>query len=372
MVLPTTAHRNAPNQASPVSFVSLIESFRQRLDDRLSAWFSDKAQTIGQFAPEAEELLHTLSDLVLSGGKRLRPALVYYTYRGCGGTEDESVFPLALATEFLHTYLLVHDDIMDHAELRRGRPAAHVRFRDLHREQGWRGDAEHYGKAVAILVGDLAHVYALEAFSRAAAGSPHQAELARSFFALEEEVIVGQHLEMRVALLKEVEERTLEEVLQLKSGRYSVERPIQLGALQAGTPPDQLAALSRYGAAVGEAFQLQDDVLGMFGDPDKVGKPVGGDLIEGKLTFLAHYALQMTAADERSLVEQALGNPDLSPEDIDRVCQVMRQCGALDRVRQLIGERLATAREALEQIDLEADSKPFFEGLIRYIGERDR
>ena len=147
----------------PEGFAGLLAGFRAKLDRALAAWLDVKREeAVAAGSPETLELIDGVGQLATDGGKRLRPALVYYTYRACGGAADEEVLPLALATELLHTYLLIHDDIMDHAEVRRGQPAAHVRFRDAHRAHGLHGDAADFGRSVAILLGDLSQSWAVE------------------------------------------------------------------------------------------------------------------------------------------------------------------------------------------------------------------
>jgi len=479
---------NAPGAASAAAastsgsaaagFAGLIDGFRDRLDREIAAFLAAKrgiaASTAGTAgtastaatagtAPDpaaSSQRQATLADpgdlvdgvarLMAQGGKRLRPALVYYTYRACGGRSESQAMPLALATELLHTYLLIHDDIMDHAEVRRGQPAAHARFRDLHRAAGLRGDAGDFGRSVAILLGDLAHTYAVELFTgvavrpdaapaaaaKPAAPStlpassapsappaspapsaptlpasasaptapvppgPHWLELNRCFSEMCEEVIGGQYLEFLLAHRGHPEpassgpagadsrspgsaaaftadsaaadsaadsaaddvttaadpeptaaqarrEAELLRVLRLKSGRYTAERPIQLGALLAGAPPALRAELSRYGTAVGEAFQLQDDLLGLFGDPAATGKPVGDDLREGKFTLLIHHALVKGSPADRQLVAGALGDPDLTPAEVARVQEALERTGARRAVNAMIAERLAEARRAL-------------------------
>src|SRR6476661_6312485 len=172
--------------AVPEGFSSLLAGFRDKLDRALAGWLEVKREEAAAAgSPETLELIDGVGQLATQGGKRLRPALVYYTYRGCGGASDDEALPLALATELLHTYLLIHDDIMDHAEVRRGLPAAHVRFRDAHRARGLKGDAADFGRSVAILLGDLAQSWAVELASSVSAGrGPASRELARCFSAM--------------------------------------------------------------------------------------------------------------------------------------------------------------------------------------------
>jgi geranylgeranyl diphosphate synthase type I len=369
------------DRTGQASFGSLLDGFRSDLDAELGSWLQGKRR-----AAELEalrELIDALARLSAGGGKRLRPALVYYTFQACARTphpqRERVVLPLALATEFLHSYLLIHDDIMDHAETRRGQPSAHARFRAVHVGRGLRGDADDFGKAVAILLGDLAHGYAVELFANVAGvigTAGRGAELARCFATMCEEVIGGQYLELQLAQRGRSEppsEAELTAVLRLKSGRYTAERPIQLGALLADAGPEVLAPLSRYGSAMGEAFQLQDDLLGMFGDSAEVGKPVGADLREGKFTFLIHHALAGADAAARQAIESALGNPAATPAEIDEVCGLLVATGARAAVERMVEERLQIAGAALAELPADAlapAGRVFLTGLLDYLRER--
>ncbi len=368
----------APPTAVREHFNGLLAGFREKLDRELAAWIETKREeALTSGSPETLELVDGVGLLAMQGGKRLRPALVYYTYRACGGTSDEEALPLALSTELLHTYLLIHDDIMDHAETRRGLPAAHVRFRDSHQEQRFHGDADDFGRSVAILLGDLAQSWAVELATGAAAGFRGSRELARCFAAMCQEVIGGQYLELLVAQRRDATEEELLRVLRLKSGRYTAERPIQLGALLAGAPPELLAILSRYGTAVGEAFQLQDDLLGMFGDPGATGKPVDADMREGKFTFLIHHAQARATPEQRRILGAALGNPEATTAQTTAAVRVLEETGAHKAVTAMVSERLRIARAALSElappaITLTPDGRLFLEGLIDYLWERKR
>jgi geranylgeranyl diphosphate synthase, type I len=358
----------------PDSFHDLLAGFRGRLDRALADWLEAKRQDAAAGdSPETLELIDGVGQLATHGGKRLRPALVYYTYRAFGGTSDAEALPLSLATELLHTYLLIHDDIMDHAEMRRGLPAAHVRFSDAHRAHGLKGDAADFGRSVAILLGDLAQSWAVEL--AAPAFPKGGGELVRCFSAMCQEVVGGQYLELLVAQRRAATEEELLRVLRLKSGRYTAERPIQLGALLAGATAAAIADLSRYGAAVGEAFQLQDDLLGMFGDAGTMGKPVDADLREGKYTFLIHHALEAADPVQRRTLEAALGNPDATATQVDAALRVLEKTGAQTAVKAMIAERLRAARAALASLaglDLAPDGRLFLSGLIDYLRERER
>jgi len=366
----------ASRAESAPSFPELLERFRSDLSRRLEEFLEEKRET-GRGKGSDRELVDTVGRLIRGGGKRLRPALARYTYRACGGKSGERIFPVAMSLELLHTYLLVHDDIMDHAEVRRGQPAAHVSFRERHRTNGWEGDAGDFGRSVAILVGDLAYTWANELYLRARRRGAEDegvdwTAVDACFSTTCEEVIRGQYLEMLLPNRRNPDEDELLRVLRLKSGRYSVERPIELGARLAGAGEETRALLATYGRAMGEAFQLQDDVLGVFGRPEAVGKPVGSDLREGKHTLLVHHTLRRADEQGRRRLRRILGSSGVDRAGVEEARAVIRESGGLEAVREMIDERRAEAAAALDGLSLDPEGFAFFAGLIDYLGERER
>ncbi|HXU31067.1 MAG TPA: polyprenyl synthetase family protein [Thermoanaerobaculia bacterium] len=369
----------APLLGETLSFGPLFADFRSRLDAALADLLAGKRRAAASDGengdPARLELIDGVGHLAALGGKRLRPAFVWFTYRALGGTRSEVALPLALATELLHTYLLIHDDVMDHADLRRGEPSAQVRFRDAYRARNLAGDAGEFGVSVAILLGDLAQTWAVEQVFALALDGARRSELLAAFAAMCEEVIAGQYSELLVAGRRtrpdEVREDELLRVLQMKSGRYTAERPIQLGALLAGAPAATTAALCRYGRSVGEAFQLQDDLLGTFGDPERTGKPVEADLKEGKLTFLIHHALAGSAPADRATIAAALGDPTLDEPQARQIQRLIESSGARAKVEAMIDLRLEDARDALSGLALAPEGEVFFTGLLDYLRGRD-
>ena len=375
-----------PTPASPPAtaeqFAERMHLFRERADRELRAFLVDKRRAA---AGSLSELTESVEKLIGGGGKRLRPLLVHETHRALNGRAGEAaVLPVALSTEMLHAYLLIHDDIMDHAEVRRGEPTSHAWFRDRHRARAWPGDARDFGRSVAILVGDLAHCWSVELFQEGrrraqtdSGGSLSGLDLAaldRAFCAMCEEVIGGQFLEMRLPFQARRDpptETDLVTALRLKSGRYSVERPMELGAILAGADEATRHMLERFGRGAGEAFQLQDDVLGTFGDEIEVGKSVASDLREGKHTLLIHHTLERASETEAARLRSLLGRADLSPEEVEAARSVIRDSGGLARVRERIDGCLADARDALDEIEgMSSDGRAFFTGMLDYLRER--
>ncbi len=352
------------------SFLGRLGEYQVELTGALNDWLAEREDRTRAEAADSEELTGRLSEFVRRGGKRVRPALVHNAYIGCGGGVRSQVLPVEMSLELFHTYLLIHDDIMDRAETRRGAPAAHLIFRDEHRARGWAGDPEHGGEATAILLGDLAHSYAIELFLSIDPRPDTWSEVAACFSTMCQEVVVGQYLEMTAPYRSGLSEQELLQVLRMKSGRYSVERPIQLGALLAGADEKTLEDLSRFGLAVGEAFQLKDDLLGVFGDLGTVGKPVGSDLVEGKFTLLIHHTLAAAGDAERRTVMAALGNPEAGAAELEAACQVIEGVGARLRVEEMIDSRMDAAHGVLEGLELTSEGTEFFSGLLGYLKER--
>jgi geranylgeranyl diphosphate synthase type I len=256
------------------------------------------------------------------------------------------------AVELLHAFALLHDDVMDRAETRRGEPAAQRKLESLHRSEQWSGDPRWFGTSAAILAGDLTFVWADEMLDRAPLDEATRRRVRDSFTALRTEVMAGQYLDLRLGALPDAGEDDAARVALLKSGRYTVTRPLQLGlALSSATPDACVArALAGYGDALGTAFQLRDDVLALFGDPGITGKDVTADLREGKRTLLVLRALRLADPHGRRVIEAALGNQELTQVDAARCREVVAASGARASVETRIRAEYARALDALESV----------------------
>ncbi len=309
--------------------------------------------------------LASLRSLVLAGGKRLRPAFCHWAYRGAGGgPDDDLVVDVGAALELLHTFALVHDDVMDGSERRRGGAAVHTQFVDRHRATGWRGEDRRFGEGAAILVGDFAFVYADQLMARAP-------DDARAIYdELRIELCVGQYLDLVGTASGGRDAATARRIEWYKSGKYTVERPLHLGAALAGRP-DLAPALSAFGLPLGEAFQLRDDILGVFGDSEVTGKPVGEDLREGKLTPLVAFAAERAEGADRLLLDR-LGATDLRDDEIDALRDLLVRCGAVREAEARIERLVAESLAALERADLTDEATQALTALGTFVAWRDR
>ncbi len=293
----------------------------------------------------AVDLPAWLGDLLVGRGKRLRVAMSYWGFLAAGGTHGSAdyrhLIRAAAALEALHLFALVHDDVMDESASRRGRPSAHVEATRWHAASGGVGDATLFGTNIAILLGDLAHTVA----DRIADGLPRP--LRKVWYALCVELVAGQRADLTGAAAGRRDIAHAQHVARLKSGRYSIERPLELGALAAGAMPEVVDTLLRCGEHIGRAFALRDDYLGVWGDPERTGKPAGDDLLEAKATVLLTLARARLTGHAGYLLAR-LGTPDITLDDIPVLAASMREEGVDTALEEMIAGEYEAAINCLE------------------------
>jgi geranylgeranyl diphosphate synthase type I len=345
---------------APLSLAEIGDRVGSRISDLLA---TERARWV-DVDGDLGDPLDALAAFVSAGGKRLRPALCHWAYLGAGGRDIDVSTGAGASLELLHTFALVHDDVMDDSSMRRGMPSIHALFADRHDTEGWRGESRRFGESVAILVGDLAFVYA----DQLLAGAP--ADALRVFTELRIEVNIGQYLDMRAGADGRHERGRAQRISVFKSGKYSVERPLHLGAALAGRLDDLAEPLTRYGLPLGEAFQLRDDLLGAFGEEVLLGKPVGDDLREGKVTELVSAARDGASAAQLAVLDR-IGVDDMTDDDVRRAQEVIVATGARDAMETRIDALTAEAIDALRAITLDAPASAELEALALYIAARD-
>jgi geranylgeranyl diphosphate synthase type I len=348
------------------------DDLHRAVDAALAAFLTEQQRLLAGIDPALADFAGHLTDLT-AGGKRLRPAFCYAGWLGAGGdatlfdenaAAPEPIARAASALELLQASALIHDDLIDASATRRGRPAAHVRLAEEHRRAGYPGDPDLFGANTAILLGDLAQAWADEALRCCGLSTDRVLAGLRCFDVMRTEVITGQYADV----LAEADPKTSTEramlVLRFKSGRYSVMRPLELGGLLAGAPDPLLAAYRAIGDPVGEAFQLRDDLLGVFGDPALTGKPAGDDLRQGKRTVLVTLAQRATEGEDRERLDAYLGDRRLSEADIGQAREILIDSGAVAAVESLIATRVAEAEAVLAAAPLDPAGRAYLASLI--------
>lgn len=349
--------------AAPLSLSRLAGRTDQRIAELLDA----EIARWSEHDPDLRQPLEWLRDLVLATGKRLRPAFCHWAFVGAGGdASDPAITDAGAALELVHSFALVHDDVMDASDRRRGMTTVHRGFESLHSASGWRGEGRRFGEGVGILVGDLAFVYA----DVLAARFPPEAQ--QVFTELRLEVNVGQYLDLLGAARGGVDVEQARRVSLYKSGKYTVERPLHLGAALAGGLGRLGGSLSAIGLPLGEAFQLRDDLIGAFGDTAVTGKPVGEDLREGKPTMLAALAVERACGPSAKVLDELLGRHDLDDGEVGRLQEVLIETGARRSVEHTVASLLDQALSSIEAAPLAGEARTELAELARFVATRQR
>jgi geranylgeranyl diphosphate synthase type I len=330
---------------------------RSRVDKSLAAFLAVQRARLLDIDAALGDVADAVEAFVLGGGKRLRPAFAYWGYRGAGGLDGEPVVAAVAALELVQASALIHDDLMDRSDTRRGEPAVHRRFEARHAASGWRGGAAAFGDSVAVLLGDLTLVWSDELLHASGVGPEELARARPVFDEMRTEVTVGQYLDVLAQATGDTSVERAGKVARYKSAKYTVERPLLFGAALAGAPPELCTAYSAFGLPLGEAFQLRDDVLGVFGDPDRTGKPAGDDLREGKRTYLVASAFTAARPADRAVLDAGLGNPDLDDDGVAVLRSIIRDTGALARTEERISALTTAALTALQGAGIDAEAR---------------
>jgi geranylgeranyl diphosphate synthase type I len=360
-------HRPTPGDRAAVVDVSGSVDVAGLVDGTLAEFLASQITSLDGLDPALGGFGRTARDSVLAGGKRLRPTFAYWGWRGLvgPGASADPVLPALAALELLHAFALAHDDVMDGSTTRRGRPTAHRKFAAEHAAAGRRGDPDRFGEAAAVLLGDLCLVWADRLMGRAAVPAERFQAARRCYDRMRVEAVAGQYLD----ILGEAEpaawsvERALR-VTRLKTASYTVQRPLHFGAALAGAAGTGavLSAYSRYGLAVGEAFQLRDDLLGAYGDPLVTGKPAADDLRTGKPTALLMIAQRCATPRQRTELART--------RDVGRLAALIAETDAVAFVEKMIDDRVADALIALGAAPLQVDARVALTGLAMAASDR--
>lgn len=338
---------------APVVSAGPAETFRPRVEAVLADVLDRQLNAAS--SEHSRRLLAATREFTLRGGKRLRPLFCHWGWRGAGGVgSEDDVLSAAAAIELFHTAALIHDDLIDNSDLRRGLPTLHRVLQGLHRDAGWRGDSDEFGRSAALLAGDGCLVWSEELFHSRRLGP--RPERARSLYArLRAEVVHGECLDM----IGEASGSSIDEardIARYKTAGYTVRYPLQIGGLLAGADDDLLAAYDGFGRLIGEAFQLRDDLCGCFGDPLVTGKSIIDDARQGKPTVLVAAARALAGPAERTRLEQVYGSGQITEGEAAELRDLLEAVGARAAVEQMITSCRAAALAHLAGSGIEPEA----------------
>ena len=329
--------------------------FRRRVSLAIDEFISTQRPWLTETNPNLIPLADSVSTM-LSGGKRLRPAFAYWGWRAVGGADNDAIVCAASALEFVQASALIHDDVIDGSDTRRGLPSIHKQFENLHTNSSWHGSAAQFGIGTAILLGDLCLTWSDEVLYKSGLDDAALRRGKVIFDIMRTELMAGQYLDTLEQARQTADIDTIRQVMIHKSAKYTIERPLHFGAALADGTPEHLQALTHYGIPLGVAFQLRDDVLGIFGNPEETGKPAGDDIREGKRTMLIARALHACSEAEAAKLLATIGRKDLTEQDVDVVRDIITNSGALEIVERDIARGQEVALTALHEAPFDEDA----------------
>jgi geranylgeranyl diphosphate synthase type I len=344
----------------------LMYNYKIKVEEELQKIFKERKENLEHWT--SREACEILEEYTLRGGKRIRAILMIVGYKMMGGKDEEAIIRASTSLELIQSYLLIHDDIMDESDLRRGKATVHKIYEDKHLKMGFGGKPKKFGESMAIILGDLADAYAMQIL----ASSDFPPELKVRAIDKLNEIIeytgYGQIIDIYSGVLEDFKEEDLLLLHKYKTARYTIEGPLALGIILAGKDPE---GIEKFAIPVGIAFQLQDDILGLFGNEEELGKPVTSDLAEGKKTLLIIKALEKGDNEDRRVILEALGNPAVTYEQLEMVREVVRRTGSLDYSRNLAEKLVREAKEALLSMEIvDEEMREFLLWLSDYMIKR--
>jgi geranylgeranyl diphosphate synthase type I len=353
--------------------IATLQEFKKIFDPKLESFYDDHIKLVSEINPVSKDILIEIKNISLSGGKRFRPALVYFSYLlGKSGGVDDEIFQLGISLEIYHTFALIHDDIIDEAIQRRGYPTLEVTYQKKFEKQSIEKKAgKHLALSAAILGGDYANLLANWAFSKI----KRKSEIEDLFWQMQNEVYAGQvddTFGVGIESLDSLSTKAVLNMLDYKSGRYSIEKPLLLGAKLAGLEDSKLTVLSKIGLRVGIVFQIVDDILGMFGKEDVTGKSNISDIVEGKRTLLITKTYEKSNDEEKDKIKQVLGNKDLTESQATWLKNIIIEKGVLSELQSFCKSEIEQSKKDIqENFDPENKGTKFLLELCDYMVSRD-
>lgn len=348
-----------------------MKKYKERVDHHMSDYLDSKIEQAREISPLITDMYRHIKDMSVPGGKRVRGLLIYESFKALGGKESSAILDVSMAMELMHSYLLVHDDIMDQDELRRGTETIHSRYSKRYRKKNKSRDSEHYGICMGMIAGNILAVLSNEIIAEAKMPADKKVLILNEFTKIGREVNAGQMLDVYFEFHEDSTRHHLMKIHTYKTAKYTIEGPMHIGALLAGRNKRVLENISEYAIPIGIAFQLQDDILGMFGDQARTGKSVVSDLREGKKTLLIIQALKKAGPKQRRDLEKRLGNQNITVKDAELVRDIIIQTGAYEYNRKMLQKLLRKGIKNLNPRYYSADGYEFLTAIAKYFIHRD-
>ena len=351
--------------------IKSLDIFKKKFDREIEAYLDLVITDVKKRDGIMAEAARYIKKMALSGGKRLRPALMYYGYLAAGGKEKEKMLKTSVSIELIHLFLLIHDDIIDRDQKRHGLDSMNFRFEKIGGRIFPKKDHAHFGNSMAIIIGDMVGALGNEIIF----SSKFQPEYVMRALTMLQRIIwntvIGQSQDIYIEYRGKASEKEVLKMYENKTARYTVEGPLQLGATLAGADDNFIEKLSRYALPIGTAFQIQDDILGIFGSEKKLGKSVGSDIAEGKQTLLVVKAREKADIVQSRIMKNILGKKDLSQKEIEEFRKIIVETEALDYANNLARKMIQEGKDELGKIKMEPEAKEFLANVADFMIERE-
>ncbi len=355
-----------------MNFQQTLSGFKLAIDKELEHYFDIAIADAQRESELIANALEQTKKIALAGGKRIRGALLQCAYSGAGGKEKKRILKIAVAVEFLHLFFLVHDDIIDCGNLRHGQETVHKFFAKKTVKKNDELRSVSFGNSVALIVGDMLFAKANELILQAGFGQRETLEALTYLQGVVKTTIVGQAQDIAIEIGKQANEKEILAMYENKTARYTFQGPLQLGAIFAGTADKKMLKIfSQYASAIGKAYQLQDDILGIFGKKEKIGKSVTSDIEEGKLSIMIVYARENADARDLKSLNETLGKKNLSQKEVQSFKAILIKTGAKKYAQDLAGKYLERGKKEIEKAPLLSSSRNFLIGMVEYLEKRD-
>ncbi len=337
-----------------------FDNFLKLYEPYQAQYFAKKKSTKGKL--KAAALFWADLEQFMQGGKKLRGFLTYLGYLASGGEDISKILPVSLAYEIVHSFLLMHDDVIDRSDIRRGKASIHKKYSRVH--------GNHFGESIAIVWGDIAAFEAMSLVCDADFDDKTKLRAIKSFVETIISTGLGEGIDVLISQT-EAKEADICEVNILKTAKYSVSGPLVIGAILARAKADQLKAMEKFGLAAGEAFQIQDDLLGVFGKEEVVGKSVLSDMREGKSTLLMLKTRNLAKGLDKKIVSKVWGNSKATLSDLEKIRQIVKRSGAYDLVISAMDNLGNKALNALKSAKLNERNSAIFSQMAEFFVSRN-
>ncbi|PIP26191.1 MAG: hypothetical protein CO140_02540 [Candidatus Moranbacteria bacterium CG_4_9_14_3_um_filter_40_7] len=349
-----------------------FEGFKKQIDRELAVYLDRKIKEIKKLDFFTTDLAKQAKKIILSGGKRLRPAFMYWGYIAGGGKNREKILKTSISIELIHNFLLMHDDIIDHGKIRHGVETINARYAKISRLFFNPESAGHFGNSMALIFGDMLSTMGNQVVFTSDFPSKLIVKALNQVQTIVSQAVTGEIQDVYMDSSGKTSEEAILKMYEYKTAGYTIEGPLNLGAILAGAEEKIFKTLSAYALPLGVAFQIQDDILGIFGSEKKMGKEIGLDIQEGKKTLMLFKAQELGDREQKTFLKGVLGRKNISRAEIKKFQEIMIKSGALRYVQNLISGLVAEAKESLAQADMEPEAEDFLLSTADYIAARKK